>query len=159
MFFFSWQGKDGEKGKGIVINDIPFCPFLFWRGGDFPMPTFHMSQSMSFNVANFHHFLKKNVANNNNAINFLEKNGLKFAKFQTIFFLNCQISTISYSTCSHINEGFLKKSTMSSLVEPWQNIGIYDCQLSKIEKLKNKIKIINPNTMVSQGKSFKKSYD
>jgi exoribonuclease II len=29
---------------------------------------------------------------------------------------------------------------MSSLVEPWQNIGIYDCQLSKIEKLKNKIK-------------------
>jgi len=118
-----------------------------------------MSQSMSFNVANFHHFLKKNVANNNNAINFLEKNGLKFAKFQTIFFLNCQISTISYSTCSHINEGFLKKSTMSSLVEPWQNIGIYDCQLSKIEKLKNKIKIINPNTMVSQGKSFKKSYD
>jgi hypothetical protein len=47
---------------------------------------------------------------------------------------------------------------MSFLVEPWQNIGIYDCQLRKIEKLKNKIKIINPNTMVSQRKSFKKNY-
>jgi hypothetical protein len=74
------------------------------------------------------------------------------------FFFNCQISPIGYITCSHINEGFLKKSTMSSLVEPWQNIGIYDCQLSKIEKLKNKIKIINPNTMASLRKSFKKSY-
>jgi len=26
---------------------------------------------------------------------------------------------------------------MISLVEPWKNIGIYDSQLSKIEKLKN----------------------
>jgi hypothetical protein len=75
--------------------------------------------------------------NNNNAIDFFEKNGLKFAKFQMIYFFNCQISTIGYSTCSQINEGFLKKPTMSFLVEPWQNIGIYDCQLSKIEKLKN----------------------
>jgi hypothetical protein len=46
---------------------------------------------------------------------------------------------------------------MSSLVEPWQNIGIYDCQLSKIKKLKIK-KIINPNTMASLRKSFKKYY-
>ncbi len=123
-----------------ALSSMTFLFALFLGGGRniFPMPIFHMFQSMFFNVANFHHFLKKNVANNNNnnAINFLGKNGLKFTKFQTIFFFNCQISTIGYSTCSHINEGFFKKSTMSFLVEPWKNIGIYDCQLSKIEKLK-----------------------
>jgi len=45
---------------------------------------------------------------------------------------------------------------MSFLVEPWQNIGIYDCQLSKIEKLKKIIIIINPNTMASLKNLVKK---
>jgi hypothetical protein len=45
---------------------------------------------------------------------------------------------------------------MSFLVEPWQNIGIYDCQLSKIKKLKIIIIIINPNTMASLKNLLKK---
>jgi hypothetical protein len=71
-----------------ALSSMTFLFALFLGGGRniFPMPTFHMSQSMYFNVANFHHFLKNNMTNNNNAINFFEKNGLKFAKFQTIFF-------------------------------------------------------------------------
>ncbi len=157
---FSFPSRERMERRERALSSMTFLFALFLGGGKniFPMPTFHMSQSIFYNAANFHHFLKKNLGNNNNAINFFEKIGLKFAKFEMIFFFNCQISTIGYSTCSHINEGFLKKSIMSSLVEPWQNIGIYDCQLSKIKKLKNKIKIINPNTMVSQRKSFKKSY-
>jgi hypothetical protein len=87
----SFPSRERMERRERALSSMTFLFALSLGGGRniFPMPIFHMFQSMFFNVANFHHFLKKkNVANNNNnAINFLGKNGLKFTKFQTIFFL------------------------------------------------------------------------
>jgi len=75
--------------REMALLSMTFLFALFLVGGRniFPMPTFHMSQSMFFNVANFHHFLKKNMANNNNAIKFLEKKWPKTRKISSEFFL------------------------------------------------------------------------
>jgi hypothetical protein len=52
-------------------------------------------------------FKKKTWPTTTMQSNFWKKKGLKLAKFQTSFLKkNCQISTIGYITCSHINEGF-----------------------------------------------------
>jgi hypothetical protein len=125
------------------LSSMTFLFALFLGGGRniFPCPHFICPNQCFLMWWNFIIFWKKMwPTTTTQSIFLVKKNGLKFAKFQTncFFFFNCQISTIGYSTCSHINEGFLKNSTMSSLVEPWQNIGIYDCQLNKVENSKIK---------------------
>ncbi len=84
----SFPSRERMERRERALSSMTFLFALFLGGGRniFPMPIFHMFQSMFFNVANFHHFLKKNVAYNNK-IDFLGKNALKFTKFQTIFFL------------------------------------------------------------------------
>jgi hypothetical protein len=62
-----------RRGKALPSMKLLFALFLGEGRNIFPMPTFHMSQSMFFNVANVCHFVRKKWPTTTTQLIFLKK--------------------------------------------------------------------------------------